>query len=47
MINKADKGQTQYIKDALQHLNDPDTYSYRVLDDNPTIAIFVWDQLTF
>ena len=41
IINKADKGSTivvqnraDYTKDALQHLNDPNTYE--TLDGNPT-----------
>lgn len=44
IINKVGKGSTivvqnmaDYIKDALQHLNDPDTY--RVLDGDPTSNI--------
>ena len=44
IINKADKGSTivvqhraDYIKAALEHLNDPDTY--RVLDGDPTNSI--------
>ena len=44
VINQADKGSTivvqnraDYIKDALQHLNDPNTY--RMLDGNPTSDI--------
>ena len=44
IINKADKGSTivvqnkaDYILDALQHLNDPNTY--RVLDGDPTSNI--------
>ena len=39
IINKADKGSTNvvHIIDALQHLNDPNTY--RVLDGDPTSNI--------
>ena len=44
VINKADKGSTivvqdrsEYIRCALEHLNDP--YTYRVLDGNPTSNI--------
>ena len=41
VINKADKGlvqnRTDYIKTALEHLNDPVTYM--VLDGDPTSAI--------
>ena len=44
IINKADKGSTivvqdrsDYIRNALEHLNDPHTY--RVLDGNPTSNI--------
>ena len=45
IINKADKGstivaqhRTDYIKAALEHLNDPITYT--VLDGDPTLAIY-------